>query len=273
MALVIGPADFTVGFLGRDAIARDGVVALIDAPGEPAARRAPQFHVRVGDLVAALEAIASMVAGHPAQTDPQWRLAFAPPGTAGIDDGDEVDRVHPLAVAAAVRELVPGDVPIALDGGEFCQWMRLGLAASSNRILWNSRFGAIGGSIAEALGMAVARAGPALAVVGDGALGYHPFEFETAVREGAPVVAIVGNDARWAAEWHIQVERHGAQAGYGTTLSAAAYAEALGGLGVQPYEVSTRAALRDALARALAAQKPACINVMTRSVRSPAVAP
>ena len=273
IALVVGPADFTVGFLGKDAIAREGIVALIDAPDEPGPRRAPQYHVRTADLIAVLETLATALAGNTMKTDAQWRLAFAPRSIEGIDDRDRDGHVHPLAVASAVRALVPGDVPIALDGGEFCQWMRLGLAAAPNRVMWNSRFGAIGGSVAEAVGMSVARGGPALAISGDGALGYHPFEFETAVREHAPVIAIVGNDARWAAEWHMQIERHGAQAGYGTMLTPAAYANAMGGLGALAFEVSTSAGLRDALERALAANAPACINVMTNSVRSPAVAP
>lgn len=61
--------------------------------------------------------------------------------------------VHPLEVAARVRGILQPDDVIVLDGGEFGQWIRLVLRAIPNRVLWNSKFGGIGGSIPMAIGV------------------------------------------------------------------------------------------------------------------------
>src|SRR5207248_7304983 len=73
------------------------------------------------------------------------------------------DGVHPLRLAEAVRRrLGPGDV-ITLDGGEFCQWIRLGLAWGPWATLINGKFGPIGTAVPHALGARVALGdGPAI---------------------------------------------------------------------------------------------------------------
>ena len=48
-------------------------------------------------------------------------------------------------------------------------------------------------------------AAPVFAVLGDGTIGFHIAEFETAARRGLPFVAMLGNDARWNAESQIQL--------------------------------------------------------------------
>ena len=54
------------------------------------------------------------------------------------------------------------------------------------------------GDAAQAIGAAVARPGqPVCCIIGDGAMGFHPQEIETAVRVGARVVFIVMVDRQW----------------------------------------------------------------------------
>jgi acetolactate synthase-1/2/3 large subunit len=167
--------------------------------------------------------------------------------------------------------LQPDDV-IVLDGGEFCQWIRLGLRDIPNRVLWNSRFGGIGGSIPMALGIAATgHPGRTIVLLGDGAAGYHVSEFETAARYGIPFVAIIGNDARWAAEWFGQVRRYGPDRTFETALSPARYDRVAAGLGAMGIQVTDAAALERALLASLTAQEPACLNVRTLSLESPAV--
>jgi acetolactate synthase-1/2/3 large subunit len=85
------------------------------------------------------------------------------------------------------------------------------------------------------------------------------------------VIVIVGNDARWNAEYQIQVREYGAARTIGCELLPARYekvAEALGGHGEF---VATIAELAPALERAAASGKPACLNVMLQSTPAPVV--
>ena len=45
--------------------------------------------------------------------------------------------------------------------------------------------------------------------MGDGTFGFHCAEIDTAVRYGLPFLAVVGNDARWNAEYQIQLRDYG----------------------------------------------------------------
>jgi acetolactate synthase-1/2/3 large subunit len=101
-----------------------------------------------------------------------------------------------------------------------------------------------------------------LILSGDGSFGLNGFEFDTAVRFGLPIVAIVGNDAGWGQIRGPQVQMVGAERAIATSLAATRYdkvVEALGGYGelvTMPEEIAP------ALERAFASGKPACINVM-----------
>ena len=139
-------------------------------------------------------------------------------------------------------------------------------------MLWNGKLGAIGGSIPMAVGAAATPgAGRVFVVLGDGSAGYHLSEFETAARYGLSFFAIVGNDARWAAEWHIQVERYGADRTDATDLTAARYDQAAEGFGGRGALVGDADELRGALDEALGSAMPWCVNAHVAAVRSPAV--
>ena len=262
-ALVVGPADFAVHFLSKKALASNGRVALIDAAGDPAPERELDVHLNV-EPARALSAIVE-------------RLPEAREADSG-DDGpcDEAPSangaLHPLRVGAILREtLVPDDLVI-MDGGEFCQWVRLALATIPNQVVWNSRLGAIGGSTPLALGAAIANPHRHIIVlVGDGAFGYHLAEIETAVREGVALTIVVGNDDRWGAEWHTQREKYGRAVA--TMLGDVRYDEVARGFGARGFDVSTEAELRSALLQARETEHVACLNTRIASFRSPATAP
>jgi len=267
--LVIGPADFAVGFLHESAIAATGTLLQIDAPDDPPPRRVPALHLQLPPGPA-LECLAEATAGHRPQLGPWADLWSHRP----IDEIEEhcSGELHPLEVAEQARRLLRADDVIVLDGGEYCQWIRLGLRDVPNRMLWNTKLGGIGGSIPTAVGLSAAgRGGRTIVFVGDGGFGYHASELETAVRYRLPIVVIVGNDARWGAEWHLQASRYGESRAYATTLLRAGYEQVARGLGAQGIQVSETASLRNALVTALSSSEPTCINVQIRSVKSPAV--
>ena len=115
----------------------------------------------------------------------------------------------------------------------------------------------------------VEKTAPIFAVLGDGTFGFHMSEIETAVRLNLPYVAIVGTDARWNAEYNLQVRDYGPNRTHGCELNPTRYdlvATALGGHGEL---VRSAAELPDAIDRSVASGKPAVINVMIESVPSP----
>jgi len=182
-------------------------------------------------------------------------------------------KLHAIEVFRALKPFVERapDTVLICDGGEFAQWGQSVLPVPPRRMI-----NGVGGSIGSSLPMAIAArvaepAAPVIAVLGDGTFGFHMAEFETAVRRGLPFVAVVGTDARWNAEYNLQVRDYGRDRAVGCELSAPRYdlvAVALGGHGELVEHADD---MTGAIERALASGKPACINVMIESIPSPVV--
>jgi acetolactate synthase-1/2/3 large subunit len=193
---------------------------------------------------------------------PQWKSVRA----------KSPDRVHPVEMCQAIDNFIekhPGATFVS-DGGEIGQWAQA-LVKIDRRII-NGVAGTIGVSLPFAIAAQLAYPEhPVVAVMGDGTFGFHMAEFDTAVRYGLPVIVVVGNDARWNAEYQIQLRQYGAERAKNCDLLPSRYdraVEALGGFGAL---VSTAADLPDALNRAYLSRKPACINVMIESVAAPII--
>jgi len=178
----------------------------------------------------------------------------------------------PNAITGAVQAAVnAASNPILVcDGGEFGQWGQAGVTAP--RRIINGVSGAIGGGLCYA--MAARGADPSatvFALMGDGTVGFHFAEFETAIRENLPFVAIIGNDQSWNAEHQIQLRDFGADRLHGCTLSDARYDEAVTALGGFGVYVEHIADLDAALAAAVASGKPACVNVKMTGLPAPVI--
>jgi thiamine pyrophosphate-dependent acetolactate synthase large subunit-like protein len=182
--------------------------------------------------------------------------------------------LHPIELCRALAPYVEGHAAAVLicDGGEIGQWPQAALAP--HRRLINGVAGAIGAALPFALAARLAEPNaPVLAVMGDGSCGFHMAEFDTAVRHDLPFVAVIGNDATWNAEHQIQLREYGPERTHACGLLPSRYdlvAAALGGHGEC---VTAAEALPGALERALAARKPACINVMIERVPAPTCKP
>jgi len=181
-------------------------------------------------------------------------------------------RLHPAEVFRTLRPFVERDPSAVLicDGGEFAQWGQSMLPV--RRRLVNGVAGAIGSSLSFALAARLVESkAPVFAVLGDGTIGFHISEFETAVRRGLPFVAILGNDARWNAESEIQRRDYGANRMHGCELLPVRYDQVVQSLGGHGECVERAADLSAAIDRALASGKPACVNVMIESTAAPAL--
>ena len=133
-------------------------------------------------------------------------------------------RLHPVQALRPLQALLDShpDSALIADGGEFGQWAQACLSAP-HRII-NGVAGAIGTALPYAIGVRSALPdAPVVAVLGDGTFGFHPAEIDTAARYKLPFVAVVGNDARWNAEYQIQLRDYGAERTTGCELLPTRY--------------------------------------------------
>jgi acetolactate synthase-1/2/3 large subunit len=275
------PLDFTLRFGAAPHVAADCAWIVIDPDSELLARAAASMQGRVllSVLASPLEAMSAMLvrACH-AECRPRiWldevraALAYRPAQWRRMEPRPD-GPVHPVALGRALQAFFDRhpEATLVCDGGEIGQWPQA--TVSVKKRLINGVAGSIGPSLPFALAAKAANPGqPVVAVMGDGTFGFHMAEIDTAVRHGLPVIVVVGNDAKWNAEYQIQIREYGKARAHGCELLPARYdkvAEALGGHGEY---VTREGDLDAALERALQSGKPACINVMLESVASPIV--
>ena len=191
-------------------------------------------------------------------------LAYRPAEWKSMDGS-----LHPAVVCREVQKLLnaPGAVLVA-DGGEFGQWAQACLQAPRRVI------NGVAGSIGSALPFAAAAKvrypdAPVVALLGDGTLGFHLSEIDTAVRYGLPYIAVVGNDACWNAEYQIQLRAYGADRAHGLDLLPTRYGAVAAAMGAHGEDVHQIQELPAALQRAAASKKPALVNVMIERVAAP----
>jgi acetolactate synthase-1/2/3 large subunit len=276
--------DFTVKWAKGPGFAADVKLIAIDPDGRLVARAASEKGGLlelgvVADPFLAGEAIIA-AAGKAGARDGGW-LAEA----RGLIDGRPAEfqtvksqtagKLHAAEVFRALRPYVERDPNTVLicDGGEFAQWGQSLLPVK--RRLINSVAGAIGSGIPAAIAARRAEPkAPVIAVMGDGTFGFHMAEFDTAVRHNLPFLAIVGNDACWNAESNIQRRDYGADRMHGCALLPTRYDQVVVAMGGHGETVDNPAEMAGAVERglaAVAAGKPACINIMAESIPAPVI--
>ena len=172
--------------------------------------------------------------------------------------------VNPIALLRAVEREAGTNAIFVADGGDFVSTAAYVLHPRGP-LTWldPGAFGTLGVGAGFALGAALARPGSEVWVIfGDGACGYGLSEFDTFVRHGVPVIALVGNDAGWTQIAREQVKMlHDDVA---TVLARTDYHAVATGFGAQGLLVKTMMDLPQALARArelARGGKPVLVNV------------
>jgi acetolactate synthase-1/2/3 large subunit len=277
VVLVGKPLDFTLRF--GEALSASCKWIVIDPDPALIARAETALARRLllSEVADAQTVIKMLAERRPTTSESSWRervreaLAYEPLQWQSVR-ATASDRVHPAEMCKAIGSFVdkhPGAIFVS-DGGEIGQWAQA-MVKTDRRII-NGVAGTIGVSLPFAIAARFAYPDhPVVAVMGDGTFGFHMAEFDTAVRYDLPVIVVVGNDARWNAEYQIQLRQYGAERAKNCDLLPSRYdrvAEALGGFGAL---VSTAAGLPDALDRAYLSRRPACINVMIESVAAPVI--
>ena len=172
--------------------------------------------------------------------------------------------VNPLAFFRALEAEAGANAIFVADGGDFVATASYVLHPRAP-LTWldPGAFGTLGVGAGFALGAALARPDREVWIVfGDGACGWGLTEFDSFVRQGVPVIAVVGNDAGWTQIAREQVKMlHDDVA---TVLARTAYHEVAAGFGAEGLLVRHADEVLPALRRAreLAAQgKAVLVNV------------
>ena len=264
LVLVAGtPLDFRLGF-GRFGDAQ--VVHLCDAASEVAPHATLAASV-AGDLAATLTVLAD--AGAPTGIHEAW--------IARLDTDERAKRaaelpalsadtapIKPARVYGELRNRLDRDAIVIGDGGDFVSYAgKLVESYEPGTFLDPGPYGCLGMGPGYALGAAIAHPGrQVVLLLGDGAIGFALGDFESLVRHGVNVTAIVGNNGIWGLEKHPMQKLFG----YDVVAELAPgirYDQVVEAFGGQGECVSEPADLGPALDRAFSYNGVSLVNVLT----------
>jgi acetolactate synthase I/II/III large subunit len=280
LVVLLGKAlDFTTRWVAAPDFAQDVRVIVIDPEVTMLERAARELGDRLllGTVANVRAAAATLIARAACRRGDEWlkearRALNRRPAEWASVRSSTAGRLHPAELFRMLRPYVErdNDTVLVCDGGDIGQWAQSILPA--RRRMVNGVSGAIGSSLSLALAARYAEPkAPVFAVLGDGTIGFHLSEFETAVRYNLPFVAVVGNDACWNAESQIQRRTYGQDRMHGLELTPARYDLVVSALGGHGELVTEAAEFAGAIERSLASGKPSCVNVMTESIAAPVV--
>ena len=173
--------------------------------------------------------------------------------------------LNPLHLLSELdKSLAPGSIIIA-DGGDFVGTASY-LIQPTGPLTWldPGAFGTLGVGAGFALGAKLCHPEAEVWVLfGDGSIGYSLAEFDTFVRHGIPVIAVVGNDAGWSQIAREQVEILGDDVG--TVLNNSDYHRVVEGLGAAGFQVKDPELIPEILQQAKKAStdgRPVLVNAI-----------
>lgn len=254
------------GGRGGDVIPEDAKVVHVDTDA------AEIGHVRAFDVGLTAdcgETLAALLAADVAWPDrAQWAgaatsVARAEPPFAA-EPAEVGGRAHPYHALREMARAVGPDTTYVIDGGEAGSWAQGVLPdARPHRMVYaNGYLGFLGTGAGMAIGAAVADPGRRVVlIVGDGAAGFHLQEFDTMVRHDLPVLVVVVNNAAWGMSIHGQDLVYGKEGEVISELADTDYDRAAAGLGARGERARTVEEIAPAVARLLADDGPACLNL------------
>jgi len=168
--------------------------------------------------------------------------------------------LSPLTVLAAL-ERHAADTVLVADTGYMAAWTGV-LFPTKRPDAYFRATGSLGWALPASLGVQLARQEKVVCITGDGGVGYHLADIETAVRYRLPVVVLVLNNDCLAFEYHEQKYRwQGNVVAEANDFTRVDYAKAAQALGARGARVDTPAALAGVLAEAMASTEPYVIYV------------
>jgi acetolactate synthase-1/2/3 large subunit len=270
--------DFTLKFAQSPGIQKDCRFLQIDPDMDEIERAKRAVGDRLlqtiqADIPVAIESIISLNKDQEVATS-DWQnivwdaVAFRPKAWKELPP--KMGTIHPVQALAPLQEILDShpDSVLISDGGEIGQWAQACLQAP-NRVI-NGVAGSIGAGLPFAIAARVAKPNsPIIAVMGDGTFGFHSAEIDTAVRYKLPFLLVVGNDARWNAEYQIQVREYGQDRTIGCELLPSHYERVCTAFGGHGEFVNDSNEVLPAAKRAITSNLPSCINVLIDGFAAP----
>jgi len=259
------PCDFRLDY-GKHVRRAATLIAANRSRRDARLNRRPSI-TAIGDAGCFISALAASVGDRAKRSD--WIAALA---ARDAEREAEIDAqanaageyVNPVAFFRAMDRAAGDNAIFVADGGDFVATASY-ILRPRGPLAWldPGAFGTLGVGAGFALGAAVVRPGAEVWLIwGDGACGYGLAEFDSFVRHGIPVIAIVGNDAGWTQIAREQVKMFGDDVG--TALLRTAYHEVARGFGAEGLEIRRGTEVASVLARAkelAAAGRPVLVNV------------
>jgi len=258
------PCDFRLDY-GLAISRKAKLVAVNRSEADAKKNRRPSLAV-VADptelLCALAEQLRSPSGGVAPGSDTAARVAWAARLRARDDEREEqiteqtkvpLEPLNPLAVVRAIDDALADDSVQVADGGDFVATASY-VTRPRGPLSWldPGAFGTLGVGAGFALGAKLCRPDAEVWVIyGDGSVGYSIAEFDTFVRHGLPVIAVVGNDASWQQIARDQVVMLGDDVG--TVLARSDYHRVVEGFGAKGFVVQRAEDLPQVLAEAKAA--------------------
>jgi acetolactate synthase-1/2/3 large subunit len=263
VALVIGvPMDFRLGFGDSFGPETELVVADVAEPEREHPR--PVAAELYGDLDETLSVLARPGVDTRGWVEQLRAIETEKRAAEREQLTDSRAPLHPMRIYGELAGMLDRDAIVIGDGGDFVSFAgRVVDSYTPGCWLDPGPFGCLGSGPGYALAAKLAH--PERQVVlllGDGAFGFSGMEFDTLARHGVAVVGVMGNNGIWA------LEKHPMEFLYGYSVVAdlvpeTRYDKAVEALGCHGELVRTPGELRPALERALAAGRPALVNVLT----------
>jgi acetolactate synthase-1/2/3 large subunit len=265
VVVVLGtPLDFRLGF-GRFGGAT--VAHVVDAESQRAA------HVGVptvvGDIAATLRGLAD--SSPPRRDHEEWITELrAAEEMARADEAPLLAAsggpIKPTRVYGELRKRLARDSVVICDGGDFASYAGKYVEVfQPGGWLDTGPYGCLGNGLGYSMAARVARPDAQIVtLLGDGAAGFSLMDADSLVRQGLPVVMVVGNNGMWG------LEKHPMQAIYGWDMACdlqpgCRYDEVVTALGGGGELVTDPEEVGPALDRGFAAGVPYLINVVTDS--------
>lgn len=163
--------------------------------------------------------------------------------------------IHPLRLCKEVRDFLPRDAILCVDGQEILNYARGAIPFYAPHSLNSGPYGCMGVGLPFGLGAKVAMPDNLVVVLhGDGSFGLNAMEMDTALRHRLPVVCVISNNGGWTTTDRFKAGRE---------LGFTRYDRMFASIGCHGEHVEDPGLVRPALERAAASGKPAVVNVIT----------
>jgi acetolactate synthase-1/2/3 large subunit len=268
VVVVVGtPLDFRLGygvFGPQEAPAE--VVHVVDTPEQVSDKATAGV---AGDLSLCLDGITQAWESHQHRSRGSWLADLQAAAAAAVAKDADIlqstrDPIHPARIYGELTGRLADDAVVIGDGGDFVSFA--GKYVEPRRPghwLDPGPYGCLGTGLGYAMASAIAKpSSQTVLLMGDGAAGFSLMDADTLVRQGLPVVIVIGNNSAWGLEKHPMRLLH--QYDVAADLQPGTrYDEVVTALGGAGETVSDPEQIGPALDRAFAAGVPYLVNVLT----------